>query len=64
MSKITTYIDTVTDSASTLHRSFCSICGSNLSTTNETLPEMSDAIVIMTGIMDGTQDRDSAPQKE
>ena len=50
---IKTYHNNATDSGATLARSFCSICGSLLFTTNETDPARAGIILVGIGTLDG-----------
>ncbi|KAK5091454.1 hypothetical protein LTR05_001637 [Lithohypha guttulata] len=57
------YEDRDTDSGSTLERTFCSNCGSNLSIRNVTNPKSKDNIVVCAGSVDDNY-KDFVPQSQ
>ncbi|KAK4497002.1 hypothetical protein PRZ48_011451 [Zasmidium cellare] len=61
---VTDYHDSAVDAGCTLIRSFCSVCGCNLYTTNPTNPMIKDAIIVMSGCMEKTSEALDAPQME
>jgi hypothetical protein len=51
--KLTHYFDGDTDSGGTPTRSFCSVCGSNVVTTNEGSAFVRGKVIVMSGCLDG-----------
>ncbi|KAF2170629.1 hypothetical protein M409DRAFT_51636 [Zasmidium cellare ATCC 36951] len=61
---ITDYHDSAVDAGCTVIRSFCSVCGSNLYTTNSTNPLIKDAIIVMSGCLEKASSALEPPQSE
>lgn len=61
---VTDYHDSAVDAGCTVIRSFCSVCGCNLYTTNPTNPLIKDAIIVMSGCMDNASEVLEPPQNE
>ncbi|PVH94668.1 DUF636 domain protein [Periconia macrospinosa] len=51
--KLSTYADAATDSGGIPHRSFCSVCGSNILSTNDSHDLVKDLVIITSGCLDG-----------
>lgn len=59
-STLKTFVSNETDTGTTIHRNFCGNCGSQLFTTNPTVP---DLVIVMLGTIDGKR-LDKEPQME
>ncbi|KAL6250594.1 hypothetical protein RBB50_002896 [Rhinocladiella similis] len=63
-SAVSSYRDSATDAGSTILRSFCSVCGSNLFTVNLDNPALKDFIIVTSGCLDEQARKGFAPQRE
>jgi hypothetical protein len=59
---VRTYHNNATDTGTTLARSFCSMCGLTLFTTNKSNLAFSTVVIVATGTLNG--DQDFKPEQE